>query len=97
MISARIRKTLLWEGLAMLDRTEAEALVYKIAVAALSYYPGKTEEEPGYTIDEDIDWCLGGFHGPSGEGMRDRIRELIIDPTSHRSDFVRDVMGLVAD
>tara|TARA_R100000365_G_scaffold3528_1_gene11905 strand:+ start:13613 stop:13867 length:255 start_codon:yes stop_codon:yes gene_type:complete len=83
----------------MLDRTEAESLLYRVASAALGYYPDKPAREPGYVIEEDIDWCLKPlsrlprrYH----DTLRTRIREVVEDPTAHRYEFTRDVMALVS-
>lgn len=84
----------------MLDRAEAEAVIYRTAVAAFSWYPTKHQEEPGYSIQEDIDWCvepLGDLFLPHRRGLSDRIRQLITDPTADRRSFVRDLMALTTD
>jgi len=82
----------------MLDRSEAESLLYRVASAALSYYPDKPTLEPGYTIDEDIDWCLRPLsHLPAHhlQTLRARIADIITDPTAQRQAFVRDVNALI--
>ncbi len=83
----------------MLDRAEAESLLYRVASASLDYYPDKPTDEPGYTIDEDIDWCLRPLsHLPDRylQSLHARIAEVIADPTSRRRDFVREVRALIS-
>jgi hypothetical protein len=87
-------------GIDMLDRNTAETIIYRIAVAAFGYYPGKEQSEPGYTLDEDIDWCVEAFGDipwPHAQRLRRSIRDAIIDPTANREQFARDVMNLVSD
>ena len=83
----------------MFDQSIAEALLYRVAVVALGYYPTKPAEEHGYTIDEDLDWCLQVLDLPATQlsGLRDTIRDVITDPTRHRHQFVRDLMNTVPD
>lgn len=81
----------------MIDRTHAEALLYRVAVSAFGYYPDKPTAEIGYTIDEDIDWCLDAvpqIPAPHRTAMRDRIAEAITDPTRERESFSREVLAL---
>jgi hypothetical protein len=87
------------EGIAMIDRSVVEALLYRVAYAALDHYPAKPVDEPGYTIDEDLDWCLQALDLPGKEldGLRERIRAVITDPTGHRQQFVRDLNALIGD
>ena len=46
------------EGPTMIDRSDCEATLYRIAICAFTYYPDKEADEPGYSVDEDVDWCL---------------------------------------
>ena len=42
-----------------LNRSDVEAALARIAVATFTYYPEKATEEPGYLVDEDVDWAMG--------------------------------------
>lgn len=80
----------------MIDRSDAEAAIYRTAVAAFSYYADKHVAEPGYTLDEDVDWCAEPLHelpADARAGLRDEIRALITDPTRDRRPFIRDVLA----
>ncbi|WES66027.1 hypothetical protein P0L94_08110 [Microbacter sp. GSS18] len=82
----------------MLDRNTAENVLNRAAIAALGYHPDKSADQPGYTIDEDIDWVLEPLRGlPDAyrQSMRQRIREVITDPTGHRHAFTRDITALI--
>lgn len=82
----------------MITREEAEGLILRVASSAFDHYPGKTTAEPGYTIDEDIDWCLDAVPSvsePYRTTIRDRIAMAIADPTAQRQAFTRDVLALV--
>ena len=80
----------------MLDRADAEATISRVAFAAFTYYPEKPIEEPGYTIDEDLDWCLEPLRSlPSDEVavLRERIRDLITGAADDRQAFIRDLLS----
>lgn len=81
----------------MLDRSQVDAAVYRVAVAAFTYYPDRPQAEPGYTIDEDLDWCLRPLHRlPQAEleVARERIHALITDPAGDRQGFIRYLNSL---
>ena len=81
----------------MLDRSQVDAAVYRVAVAAFTYYPDRPEAEPGYTLDEDLDWCLRPLRRlPQAElrALRERIRALITDPSADRQGFIRHLKSL---
>ena len=84
----------------MLDRAAAEAARWRIAVSAFEYYPDKHLDEPGYTVNEDVTWCiepLTGLPDAELEQMRATIRTLITTPTSDRQAFIRHLATLTAD
>lgn len=84
----------------MIDRADAEAVLYRAAIAALGYWPTKHLDEPGYTIDEDIDWCLGPIGALDGltlQRVRARVRAVIADPTAAREEFRRALAELVGE
>ena len=70
-----------------IDRADIEATRYRVAICALDYYPAKPEDEPGYTIDEDITWSIAPLLGRDPAALaqlREVIRDTIADPTTHR-------------
>jgi hypothetical protein len=84
----------------MLDKSQAEAVIYRVAVTAFTYYPDKHVAEPGYTIDEDLDWCMRPLrHLPQDDlaELRRRILELVTDPSADRQAFIRQVKSFAAD
>jgi hypothetical protein len=84
----------------MLDRAAAEAARWRIAVSAFEYYPDKHLDEPGYTLDEDVAWCiepLTGLASAELEQLRVAIRTLITTPTADRQAFIRHLATLTAD
>lgn len=83
-------------GLAMIDRAHVDDVIYRVAVSSFLYYPTKSIDEPGYTIDEDLDWCLARLPVEQRAEFRDRIRVLVSDPGADRRGFVRDIR-LLAD
>lgn len=76
----------------MIDRAQAEAATYRIAFAALTFYPARPEVELGFTIDEDLEWVLQPVLDlPPAEFdlVRDVARATIADPTGHREELTR--------
>ncbi|MEV4775981.1 hypothetical protein LTA6_001875 [Microbacterium sp. LTA6] len=74
-----------------IDRTDVEATLYRVAVSSFTYYPDKEAAEPGYTIDEDVDWCLAPLAGrPAGQRsqLRAMIRVMVTEPTANRREFI---------
>jgi hypothetical protein len=75
----------------MIDRAEAEATIYRVAISAFTYYPDKPSVEPGYRVDEDVDWCSAPLLSLPPEQLRrlrETIRELITDTTADRRSFI---------
>lgn len=84
----------------MLDRTQVDATIYRVAIASFTHYPDKHIKEPGYTLHEDLDWCMRPLrHLPQEE--RDRLRaqivELITEQTADRQAFIKHLRSLSSD
>lgn len=84
----------------LIDRTDVEAALYRVAISAFTYYSDKEAEEPGYAIDEDLDWCLAPIAGPLA-GRRDQlratIRVMITDRTANRREFIALLAALAEE
>lgn len=81
----------------MIDRAHTEDALFRVSVSALRYYPGKPNVEPGYTLNEDVEWCLE----PLAElpvsvvaELRRTIGLAIIDPTGFREALQEDLNSL---
>lgn len=75
----------------MIERHRTEEALYRVAVSAFTYYPGKDAKEPGYMVDEDISWCIAPLlplPPQQVEQMRETLRELITNPQSDRQAFI---------
>lgn len=84
----------------MLDRSQVDAVIYRVAVAGFTYYPDKHLTESGYTVDEDLDWCMRPLrHLPPDDHaeLRHRILELITNPAADRQGFIRHLKSLAAE
>jgi hypothetical protein len=76
----------------MLDRSDVDAVVFRVAVAAFTYYPDKPTHEPGYRLSEDVGWCMRPLrHLPAQEQqvLREQVERLITDPVADRQAFIR--------
>lgn len=57
---------------------------------AFLYYPGIEEHDPGYTLAEDIEWCLvrlGDVSDAERERMGGLFARAITDPTATREEL----------
>ncbi|WP_137846469.1 hypothetical protein [Microbacterium sp. 2FI] len=84
----------------VLDRSVAEAMLARVAVAAFTYYPGKSEDEPGYTVDEDVDWVMeraGGLDPALAGEWRRRIADVISSQDADHREFVASLMALAEE
>ena len=85
------------KGHRMIDRADTEASLARVAFAAFLYHPPKHLDEPGWTVDEDIDWALTPLNDldPTARAVwRERIREVITDPAADRQAFIVDLTAL---
>ena len=83
----------------MLDKSDAEAAIYRTAYAAFTYYPEKHLDEPGYTVIEDLDWCLeplASLTDDVREPLRSRMKEVITNPAADRQGLIRAIRGLAS-
>ncbi|KQP73508.1 hypothetical protein ASF40_20460 [Microbacterium sp. Leaf288] len=84
----------------LLDRSAAEAALYRVAVCAFTYHPGKPVDEPGWSLDEDLAWCLAPLAGLPDEHFAEfaaTVRTLIVTPTADRQAFIRRLLALSGD
>jgi hypothetical protein len=82
------------ESARMLERAEVEDVIFRVAYSAFIYYPTKPDEEVGYTVEEDIDWCMEPLvdkPGVDADTLAAGIRHLITDPTADRRAFILDL------
>ena len=88
------------KGTTVLDRSEVENAFARVAVAAFTYYPEKSIDEPGYVIDEDVDWAMEPLRSMDTADRvhwRMRVVAVISDPASDRQAFIADFMALAGD
>lgn len=80
-----------------LDRAVAETVVYRVALSAFTYFPGKAEREPGYSLVEDIDWCLAPIPPEirlRAGGLRAQVADVITNPGADRQAFMLAIINL---
>lgn len=77
----------------VIDRNHAEKVLYRVAICAFTYYPGKSEREPGYDVEEDVAWCTVPLEKrlpePDLQMFRSVIRMLITEPLADRRPFIQ--------
>ena len=85
------------KGSAVIDRSDVEAALARVAVAAFTHYPEKSVEEPGYVVEEDVEWAMEPLRMLDHEAREEwwrRFTEVIADPAADRRAFVADLMAL---
>lgn len=85
------------KGTTVLDRSEVETAFARVAVAAFTYYPEKSVDEPGYVIEEDVDWAMEPLRSMDADERahwRERVSAVISDVASDRQAFIADFMAL---
>ena len=76
----------------MIDRAQTENVMRRVAISAFQYYPTKHLDEPGYSVDEDVIWCLeplAALPATELDGLRATVELLITTPTANRRPFIR--------
>ncbi|WJL97056.1 hypothetical protein QSU92_07795 [Microbacterium sp. ET2] len=77
----------------MIDRADVEELIFRVAECAFRYHPSRSATEPGYTVEEDVAWCvepLSSKEGVDAEALARRIQLLITNPTADRRAFIEE-------
>ena len=81
----------------MLDKSDAEAAIYRTAYATFTHHPEKHLDEPGYTVIEDLDWCLeplAALPDAEREPLRGWMQEVITNPDADRQGLIRAIRAL---
>ncbi|WP_127817856.1 hypothetical protein [Microbacterium sp. CPCC 204701] len=79
----------------LIDRSQTEAVLYRVAICALTWHPGKTDADPGYRVEDDHRWCLAPLDGVDpGLPVRVLVAATILDPSRHRAELVRSLSAL---
>lgn len=79
----------------LIDRSQTEAVLYRVAICALTWYPGKAEADPGYRVEDDQRWCLAPLAGADpGLPIRVLVAATIHDPSRYRAELVRALSAL---
>lgn len=81
----------------MPSREAVDDVLQRVGLAAISYYPEIHVDDPDYTVDVDVDWCVEPLTDLTDEQLR-AVREAvgltITNPTSHRTALVQRVLDL---
>lgn len=81
----------------MPNRASVDDALQRVSLTALMYYPEIHVDEPDYTIDGDVDWCLEPLTDLTTE-QRESLRAaaglVITNPTAHRFAFFQEMLAL---
>lgn len=81
-------------------RTAVERTLYRVAICAFTYYADKPAEELGYTVHEDVAWCIAPLSQlPDNERttLSSRIRTLITHPAADRRGFIATLAAMAEE
>lgn len=82
----------------LIDRSQTEAVLYRVAICALTWHPGKPDADPGYRIEDDQRWCLAPLEGAEpGLPIRVLVVATIHDPSRYRAALVRALAALAGE
>jgi hypothetical protein len=84
-------------GGAMPSREEVDDVLQRVGLAAISYYPEIHVDEPDYTVDGDVDWCLEPVTDLTAEqrtSLREAVGLAITNPTAHRYALFQSLLEL---
>lgn len=84
----------------MTTRENKDAAMQRVALLSFLYYPEVHVNEPDYSLNDDIDFCLEPLT-ELDTGQRDELRRLIgqaiIDPSAYREEVFAALTALVAE
>jgi hypothetical protein len=84
-----------------IDRNHTEKVLQRVAICAFTYYPGKSNDEPGYDVEEDVAWCTVPLErrlpGAELQVFRNVIRMLITESLADCRPFITKLAELAGD
>ncbi|MDY0907859.1 hypothetical protein [Microbacterium sp. CFBP9034] len=79
----------------LIDRSQTEAVLYRVAICALTWHPRKADADPGYRVEDDQRWCLAPLEGADpGLPIRVLVAATIHDPSRYRAQLVQALSAL---
>lgn len=88
----------------MPNTIDPDEIIFRVAVAAFTYYDAKEADDPTYLVDDDVEWCVeplrDGGHESAADMLRHEVRDLIVNVQADRRGFVdrlRDAFATRAD
>ena len=80
-----------------IPQDQFDELLSRTALAALFYYPEVAVDVAGYTIQNDVEYCMEPIFGlprEADERLRLAVGRAIADPTAHRAELIALVIEL---
>jgi hypothetical protein len=73
-----------------MDAEIADEIIRRAGTAALLYYPELPADDPGWSLNRDVDWVLEPrtSTGADVSALRELIAQVILDPTGIRHALV---------
>lgn len=82
-----------------IPQEQLDNLLSRAALAALFYYPEMAVDDDGYSIQNDIAYCMepvAGIGDEDAERLRVAVGHVITNPTAHRSELLALVIELAS-
>jgi hypothetical protein len=71
---------------------DSDEIIFRVAIAAFTYYDTKEADDPTYLVDDDVEWCIEPLRDEGYETEADmlasEIRELIVNVHADRRGFI---------
>ncbi|MDL9978587.1 hypothetical protein [Microbacterium candidum] len=85
--------------LTTVDRANVETVLYRVAICAFTYYEGKEIDDPGFSVRDDVEWCLAalGTHAETAGSLRADIHAMITDRDADRRTFIARLAALAEE
>jgi hypothetical protein len=78
----------------MVTGEAADAVLQRIALSALLYYPLIGLDDPEYRVQDQVEWCLAPLDTAGRDAIRELAERTIRDPTGYRAELFTRVMEL---
>lgn len=76
----------------MPNTIDPDEIIFRVAIAAFTYYDTKEADDPTYLVDDDVEWCVEPLRDEGQESAADmlvsEIRELIVNVHADRRGFI---------
>lgn len=85
---------------AAVEQETADGVLQKVGTLAVLYYPELQVDDPQFTLERDVAWCVEGVDGLVADDLallKEAIGRTIINPTAYREPLTALIFGHVKE